>query len=442
MGDEKSSKKRSSSGSSSKHKDKSSSSSKKSSKDSKSKSKSKSSSSSSKDTNDAKKKVKQTAKKVGDGAEKAYDSIADCFGGEKELNRTIKRYNPTFYNFADKSFLSNIEVTNRPSKFLFFLVILGLLQSFIPLFQWPLDFAARYLGFLFLYQSGRTELKEGSESSRRANTVKSLLTVFLLLSAMQLIPNFLFDTYYHFGALWAFFLPVILFTTPWKDSPEVTIATLICDTFFASASMVIGGLIPDGLQGENGQNMAILVGAVVAMLFWIGYLGSIAAYLIVWAFLALSTINSLGRPFIKKDESSSGFYRQMKIWHNLLAIWLWRYLISAIEDISIPGLISVIGLIQYYLPSYFLWMTGFMFAMLMTKKTEKRHRADTWYAKWLRGVGGGGGSSSSPSSSDRSRSSSSSSRSGSRSSSDRKKSSSSGSSDRKKSSSSSSRKKK
>ncbi|WVQ94846.1 hypothetical protein IAU59_001929 [Kwoniella sp. CBS 9459] len=317
-------------------------------------------------------------------------------------------------------------ITNRPSKFLFFLIILGLLQSFIPLFQWPLDFAARYLGFLFLFQSGTTELREGFESSRRANTVKSLLTVFLLLSAMQLIPNFLFDTYYHFGALWAFFLPVILFTTPWRDSPEVTIATLICDTFFASASMVIGGLIPDGLQGENGQNMAILVGGVVAMLFWIGYLGSIAAYLIVWAFLALSTINSLGRPFIKKDESSSGFYRQMKIWHNLLAIWLWRYLISAIEGISIPGLISVIGLIQYYLPSYFLWMTGLMFAMLITKKTEKRHRADTWYARWLRGVGGRSGSSS--------RSSESTGRS-----SERKKSS--GSSDRKKPSSSSERKK-
>ncbi|OCF43668.1 hypothetical protein I317_02418 [Kwoniella heveanensis CBS 569] len=335
-----------------------------------------SSSRSSKDTrgHDAKKKVKQTVKKVGDGAEKAYDSIADCFGGEKELNRTIKRYNPTFYSFADKSFLSNIEITNRPSKFLFFLIILGLLQSFIPLFQWPLDFAARYLGFLFLWQSGTTELREGFVSSRRAHTVKSLLTVFLLLSAMQLIPNFLFDTYYHFGALWAFFLPVILFTTPWKDSPDVTIATLICDTFFASASMVIGGLIPEGLQGENGQNMAILVGGTVAMLFWIGYLGSIAAYLIVWAFLALSTINSLGHPFIKKDESSSGFYRQMKIWHNLLAIWLWRYLISMIEGISIPGLISMIGLIQYYLPSYFLWVTGFMFAMLMTKKTETSHR--------------------------------------------------------------------
>ncbi|WRT70074.1 uncharacterized protein IL334_007068 [Kwoniella shivajii] len=342
--------------------------------------------SSSKD--ETQKKVKDTAKTVGDGAGKAYDSVADLFGGEKELNRTIRRYNPTFHDFAEKSFLKNFTLTNRPSKFLFFLIALALIQSFIPLFQWPLDFVARWLGFMFLFNSGLEELKEGFESSRKANKIKSLLTVLLVSSAIQLIPNFLFDTYYHFGALWAFFLPVVLFITPWKETPDQTLASMICDTFFGSASMIISSLIPDSFQGENGQNMAIMVGAVIALLFWVGYLGSTAAYVAVWCYLALSTIDTLGRTFIKKDESSSGFFRQMKIWHNLLAIWLWRYLISAIEGISIPGLISVIGLIQYYLPTYFLWMTGFMFAMLMTKKTEHRHRIDTWYAKWLLGIGG------------------------------------------------------
>nr|XP_019010484.1 uncharacterized protein I206_04953 [Kwoniella pini CBS 10737]OCF49265.1 hypothetical protein I206_04953 [Kwoniella pini CBS 10737] len=322
---------------------------------------------------DAQRKVKDTAKTVGSGAGKAYDTIADLFGGEKELNRTIRRYNPTFYEFADKTCLKNFGLPNKPSKFLLFIIALALLQSFIPLFQWPLDFVARWLGFVFLFGSGTEELKLGFESSRKANKIKSLLTIFLILSALQLIPNFLFDTYYHFGALWSFFLPVILFITPFKETPDQTIASIICDTFFSSFSMVLGSLIPDSMQGENTQNMAILVGGVVALLFWVGYLGSVAAYVTVWCFLALSTINILGETFIAKDESSSGFFRQMKIWHNLMAIWLWRYLISAIEGISIPGIISVIGLIQYYLPSYFLWMTGFMFAMLMTKKIEKRH---------------------------------------------------------------------
>ena len=58
----------------------------------------------------------------------------------------------------------------------------------------------------------------------------------------------------------------------------------------------------------------------------------------------------------------------MITWHNLLAIWLWRYIISALEGISIPGVVSVIELITYHLPSYFLWVTAFMFAMMVTEK--------------------------------------------------------------------------
>nr|XP_031861628.1 uncharacterized protein CI109_002858 [Kwoniella shandongensis]KAA5528700.1 hypothetical protein CI109_002858 [Kwoniella shandongensis] len=335
---------------------------------------------------DAARRAKDTAKTVGDGAGKAYDTVAGVFGGDDGLDQTIRQYNPTFHDFAEKSFLKDTTVTNRPGKFLFFLIVLAIVQSFIPLFQWPLDFVARYLGFIFLYHSGLDELKAGFESGRRAPKVKSLLTVFILSSAMQLVPNFLFNTYYHFGALWSFFLPVILFITPWQDAPDQTIATLICDTFFSSGAVVIGSLIPDSMGGENGQNMAILVGGVVALCFWVGYLGATAAYVVTWFFLAFSTIDNLGRTFVTKEDSPSRFYTQMTTWHNLLAIWLWRFLVSAIEGISIPGLISVIGLILHYIPSYFLWMTGFMFAMLMTKKTEKRHRADTWYARWLVGA--------------------------------------------------------
>ncbi|WWD19771.1 hypothetical protein CI109_104235 [Kwoniella shandongensis] len=267
---------------------------------------------------DAARRAKDTAKTVGDGAGKAYDTVAGVFGGDDGLDQTTWQIPLLPDRPRHRAIVS---VTRRPTTN----------SRFIPLFQWPLDFVARYLGFIFLYHSGLDELKAGFESGRRAPKVKSLLTVFILSSAMQLVPNFLFNTYYHFGALWSFFLPVILFITPWQDAPDQTIATLICDTFFSSGAVVIGSLIPDSMGGENGQNM-------------------------------------------------------MTTWHNLLAIWLWRFLVSAIEGISIPGLISVIGLILHYIPSYFLWMTGFMFAMLMTKKTEKRHRADTWYARWLVGA--------------------------------------------------------
>lgn len=102
---------------------------------------------------------------------------------------------------------------------------------------------------------------------------------------------------------------------------------------------------------------------------WIGFLGSSGSYLAVYIFLFISTTHHLGKDFISPTESSSGFAAQMTIWHNLLAIWLWRYLISAVEGIAIPGLISVRGWITYHLPSYYLWITALFFSMLLTKKT-------------------------------------------------------------------------
>jgi hypothetical protein len=42
--------------------------------------------------------------------------------------------------------------------------------------------------------------------------------------------------------------------------------------------------------------------------------------------------------------------------------------VSAIEGIGIPGIVSILGLLLYYIPTYFLWMTGFFFLMLITKK--------------------------------------------------------------------------
>ena len=70
-----------------------------------------------------------------------------------------------------------------------------------------------------------------------------------------------------------------------------------------------------------------------------------------------------------KDKDRSGYKEQQAEWHNLLAIWLWRYLFGTVESIAIPGVISVIGLVLTYLPTYFMWQTAFMVAMLFAEKT-------------------------------------------------------------------------
>jgi hypothetical protein len=71
---------------------------------------------------------------------------------------------------------------------------------------------------------------------------------------------------------------------------------------------------------------------------WVGFLGTSGSYFAVYIFLFISTSHHLGKDFISPSDSSSGFAAQMTIWHNLLAIWLWRYLISAVESLSIPGI--------------------------------------------------------------------------------------------------------
>lgn len=102
---------------------------------------------------------------------------------------------------------------------------------------------------------------------------------------------------------------------------------------------------------------------------WTGLLGATGSYLSSYIFLLVFTIHSLGRDYISPTESSSGFQAQQTIWHNLLAIWLWRYLVSAVEGLSVPGLISVRGWVMYHMPSYYLWVTAFFMGMLLTKKT-------------------------------------------------------------------------
>jgi len=91
--------------------------------------------------------------------------------------------------------------------------------------------------------------------------------------------------------------------------------------------------------------------------------------------LAFSTINALGADLA--DAKDALYKPQMIVWHNLLAIWLWRYFVSAIEGIGIPGIVSILGLLLYYIPTYFLWMTGFFFLMLITKKIGSKEYVST-----------------------------------------------------------------
>ncbi|WVN89269.1 uncharacterized protein L203_104490 [Cryptococcus depauperatus CBS 7841] len=285
--------------------------------------------------------ARETGQSVSQNVENAYNTAMGWLGCERDLNRQIQRYNPIFYEFAEKNLLPSYDIQYKAS-------------SFIPIFHWPLGLLAKYLQFIFLYETGMKELQRGFASSQRSNRVKSLITALVIISALQLIPTFLLDTYYHFGALWDIFLPAVLFITPWKEQPEQTIAATLCDSCFGFISESVGMLIPEAVTGENGHTTTMIIAGVTIMLFYVGSVGSLAVYVAVWAYLSISTITMLGRRLVKKEESSSQHYKQMTNWHNTMAIWLWRFIISAMEGIHIPGIISAMDLILHYIPTYFL----------------------------------------------------------------------------------------
>ncbi|WVO16718.1 hypothetical protein L204_104399 [Cryptococcus depauperatus] len=214
--------------------------------------------------------ARETGQSVGQNVENAYNTAMGWLGCERDLNKQILRYNPIFYEFAEKNLLPSYDIQYKASKLLIFLIASGLLQA---------------------------------ES--------------------------------------------------------------------------VGMLIPEAVTGENGHTTTMIIAGVTIMLFYVGSVGSLAVYVAAWAYLSISTITMLGRRLVKKEESSSQHYKQMTNWHNTMAIWLWRFIISAMEGIHIPGIISAMDLILHYIPTYFLWATGFMFAMLMTKKTEKNHVSDS-----------------------------------------------------------------
>ena len=102
---------------------------------------------------------------------------------------------------------------------------------------------------------------------------------------------------------------------------------------------------------------------------WLGYLGALGSYMALWAVLSIQTVNTLSAGVRDKDSDREGYKAQQIEWYNLLAIWLWRCLFSTVEGVSVPGVVSVIGLVLTYLPTYFLWQSLFMLAMLITEKT-------------------------------------------------------------------------
>jgi hypothetical protein len=103
-----------------------------------------------------------------------------------------------------------------------------------------------------------------------------------------------------------------------------------------------------------------------------GYIGSSGSYLAVWGYLAFFTVDALGKNMATRE--SSKYTPQMTVWHNTLAIWLWRYLIATIEGLSIPGMISALQLIVYHVPTYFLWGTGLLTLMLLTPQTASKDK--------------------------------------------------------------------
>lgn len=69
--------------------------------------------------------------------------------------------------------------------------------------------------------------------------------MYLIVSLFEIVPAFAFDTVYHFGALWNFLLPALLFVTPDRKNPKETLAVWIADSVFAQVSSVIESVVPD-----------------------------------------------------------------------------------------------------------------------------------------------------------------------------------------------------
>ncbi|ODN73416.1 hypothetical protein L202_07941 [Cryptococcus amylolentus CBS 6039] len=309
---------------------------------------------------------------------------------EKDFNEVIQKYSPAFFDFAENVVLKSAPIEYKASKLFVTLGAIGMFQFAIPIVHWPLEIIAKFLQFSFLFTCGAKELRRGFSKSSSVNLVKSLLITFVVVVSLQTIPSVLFDIHYHFGALWHFCLPVLLLSLPSPQEDDRTVAIFLCEVFLSSILNIITatmtGMLPEiDLQDDAQRVPALFAFSALAISLWLGLLRETTAYLLIWGSILLSTVKVISQDQVQKQQDPAGYYNQMTVWHNLLAIWLWGFLISTIQSLAIPGLVSIKDLILYHLPSYFLWATLFILAMMLTKKTEKSHVADTWYARWLRG---------------------------------------------------------
>ncbi|XAO27432.1 hypothetical protein I312_106286 [Cryptococcus bacillisporus CA1280] len=106
--------------------------------------------------------AKKAAAALSQNVEKAYDSIAESFGGEKQINKFESLPVMIKKTFAEKTVFPNVIVPNKTSKVLFIIIGIAVLQIIVPIFQWPFILLASFLQFTFLYSSGIEELQKGS----------------------------------------------------------------------------------------------------------------------------------------------------------------------------------------------------------------------------------------------------------------------------------------
>lgn len=76
--------------------------------------------------------AKEATATLSQSVEKAYNSITESFGGERQINKFIQQHNPIFYEFAEKTIFPNVTVHNKASKVLFTIIGIGVLQMWAP----------------------------------------------------------------------------------------------------------------------------------------------------------------------------------------------------------------------------------------------------------------------------------------------------------------------
>ncbi|KAL1405107.1 hypothetical protein Q8F55_008730 [Vanrija albida] len=307
--------------------------------------------------------------------------VADTLGGYDKLNGMIALYNPSLYVFATQSYLSITPLLNQPAKLMFVLFFFTVVAIIVPVAAIPISFVARNLGHYYLIFTARTIMRTGLSAA--PPYVKGTLVVMVLSASFQLIPPALLDLRYHFGALWAFVIPAVLFITPTPVSP---LAGLISDLIETHIHAALKGIdLPFKIIAER-STQAIIAAAAIGGLFYIGYLGHLAAYVLTFLLLMAQTLQVYGTPIPVDEEGKptvEGVHAQLIGCHGLIAMWAIRVLVTAFEEFEVPGIFSLRGLVVHYIPTYYLWITLLFVAMVATTPTHNETHLTTWYAQIL-----------------------------------------------------------